>query len=92
MLLTYAPESDRWSWLDDAACRGMTSDEAYRIFFPDDPGSYVGRWHLYDEARVFCARCPVVAACLADALRLRDREGFRGGATPEERRKMRRRA
>lgn len=38
------------------------------------------------RAKRVCARCPVRAACLADALATHDEYGIRGGLTPNERR------
>jgi WhiB family redox-sensing transcriptional regulator len=38
------------------------------------------------RAKQVCARCPVRAACLADAMATRDQFGIRGGLTPNERR------
>ena len=40
------------------------------------------------EARRLCSICPVRSECLADAIRLRDVEGFRAGHTGEERAAM----
>jgi WhiB family transcriptional regulator, redox-sensing transcriptional regulator len=51
------------------------------LFFPA-PGEH-GK---AARAKRICARCPVRAACLADALASRDGFGIRGGLTPNERR------
>jgi len=85
----FAPASDVRSWRDDAACAGMTWQERDRIFFPEDPGTGPGRQRMYDEARSYCARCPVVAECLDDAQRWNDRDGFRGGMSASQRVRLR---
>lgn len=71
----------RSNWRNRAACRGGVDPE---LFFPageDGP--------VYDAqvaaAKAVCARCPVRAACLDEAL-ARIPFGIAGGLTPEERR------
>lgn len=63
------------SWTDAAACRGM--DAVYFSFEPDDRAA----------AKATCRTCPVIAACLADALETesadyRAHAGVRAGRTP----------
>lgn len=67
-------EDDRW-WCH-AACLGADPE----LFFarPEAPET--------EEAKAFCARCPVVAECLADAFRAGDTDCVRGGMTWPERR------
>jgi WhiB family redox-sensing transcriptional regulator len=77
-------------WDDLAACKG----EDVEVFFPDAGTGY-------NRARALCARCPVRVACLDDVLRYEAfvmtkggrgrglRHGMYGGATPEERARMR---
>jgi hypothetical protein len=64
-------------WRQQAACQGADPN----VFFPEagDP---------LDHARRLCAMCPVLADCLADAVRLRDVHGFRAGRTGDERRAL----
>ncbi|MEV8476565.1 WhiB family transcriptional regulator [Streptomyces sp. NPDC051173] len=56
------------------------------LFFPES-----GDKQTAELAREICVRCPVAAACLADALRAeegqshRSRFGIRGGTSPEQR-------
>lgn len=64
-------------WRTQAACRGV--DVA--VFFP-------ASGDLLNEARRHCGQCPVRADCLAEALRLRDVEGFRAGMTGDDRRAL----
>jgi len=70
---------DPW-WLS-ALC-AQTDPE---IFFPQGKGSSPA------AARKVCARCPVTAQCLEDALRT-GAGGVRGGLTEHERRSMQPRA
>lgn len=75
------------TWLARAACRG----EDLTVFFPETP---TGRLR-YDaeamaEAVQVCARCPVRAACLSDAVALGDYDGIRAGLTGRERKRTRR--
>jgi WhiB family redox-sensing transcriptional regulator len=64
-------------WRLRAACRGKD----LAIFFPNG-----GDRH--DEAEKTCAACPVRDTCLADALRVLDVHGYRGGTTGDERAAM----
>lgn len=68
------------SWQELAACRGY-DPEAFAL-----PLTVVG----VAQAKAVCARCPVRAACLADASAT-DPAGWtiRGGETPDERRAAR---
>jgi hypothetical protein len=71
-------------WRVDAACREMSGE----VFFPT-----AEKGPAYDAqiaaARAICARCPVRAQCLDEAL-VRIPEGVAGGLTPDERRRLRR--
>ena len=72
-------------WRTHAACRGMDP----RIFYPPRGEGSVG-WAQH--AKSICARCPVKAECLDDALGPPfEPEGIRGGLTAKERRNLRRR-
>jgi len=65
------------SWLDDAACRGMSLE----IFFPE------GRWGS-DAAKAVCMRCPVTDQCLSFALKNEEQPyvyGVYGGFAASER-------
>ena len=61
-------------WRDQAACIG--ADLA--LFFPEQ-GETAG------EAKRICARCPVLAECLEDAVLSTDRYGVRGGLSERQR-------
>lgn len=62
-------------WRRQARCAGMNTE----LFFAIHAGD------LTPEARAICATCPVKAACRAEAHRLRDRHGFRGGESGKQR-------
>jgi WhiB family redox-sensing transcriptional regulator len=64
-------------WREQAIC--AQTDPA--VFFPE-AGQHP------DAARKVCIRCPVRAACLADAMASREAYGVRGGLTPKERRQL----
>jgi hypothetical protein len=72
-------------WQPEAACRGVALD----VFF---------NRHRRHEALAYCDRCPVVQACLDDAMAFEEdepvRAGIYGGATANARKaraRMRRR-
>lgn len=80
-----AQQSAGRDWRTLAACVG-TDPELYFPAAETGPG--------YDAqvaaAKTVCAGCPVVAACLAEAL-ARIPDGIAGGLTADERRALRRR-
>lgn len=65
------------TWRDFAACRGMNPD----VFYPSkgDPQGV-------EAAKAVCRGCPVVAACLDDAVQSGEDDGIRGGMATRERR------
>ncbi len=65
-------------WRHLAACKDQPPD----LFFPRSRAD-LGR---ADKARRICQGCPVMRACLNDALRLHS-EGVWGGTTQEQRRR-----
>ncbi len=67
------------SWRDAALCAQTDPD----AFFPEATGSV-------RVQRAVCARCPVRAQCLADALDNNEPYGIWGGLTVRERRGLRR--
>jgi hypothetical protein len=73
-------------WRDRAACRDVHVDP--ELFYPAAASGTA-----YDaqvaSAKAVCARCPVIAECLAEAL-LRIPHGIAGGMTEHERRQLRR--
>jgi WhiB family transcriptional regulator, redox-sensing transcriptional regulator len=73
------------TWRDAAAC----GDEDPELFFP------IGQGAAYElqvaEAKAVCARCPVRARCLQDALDRGIDDGVFGGLDADERRALKRR-
>lgn len=69
-------------WRDQAACArpGVNLD----LFFPDP-----GQRGKVAKARRICARCPVQAPCLEDALAHPADEGIRAGTTAKDRGRLR---
>ncbi|MFF4574846.1 WhiB family transcriptional regulator [Streptomyces sp. NPDC001410] len=65
-----------------AACAGRDTD----IFFP-----HASDTRAVEMAKVMCRSCPVMQACLMQALRNGDEFAVLGGTTPDERRLIRRR-
>ena len=70
-------------WRDRAACRATADPE---LFFPTAE-SGPARDAQEAAAKAWCARCPVVADCLAEAL-ARIPYGVAGGLTEQERRRL----
>jgi WhiB family redox-sensing transcriptional regulator len=78
--LTSARPVAAQDWRLRAACRFTDPD----LFFPVSNAG-----HSVDQvtaAKVVCAACPVLAECLAFALRTRQAHGIWGGMTEDERR------
>lgn len=77
----YLTIRDQW-WRDQAACAG---DDVYaEWFFPGKNDDLSPRL-----AKEVCARCPVQAECLDDAVASADGWAVRGGLTAYERTGMR---
>ena len=67
------------NWRERAACRTLDPE----IFFPSGSTRDVERQKR--AAKAVCAPCPVVASCLAEALRFDSVDGVWGGMTAYER-------
>lgn len=65
-------------WATAAVCAQIDPE----IFFPDGGSD--------TKAKRICARCPVTAECLADALGRNERYGVWGGLNVRERNRLRR--
>ncbi|MFD0405517.1 WhiB family transcriptional regulator [Kitasatospora sp. NPDC127116] len=76
------------SWGEFATCRAEGVDT--ELFYPVSYSNATGLKQVA-EAREYCDRCPVVAACLQNALDregktgVKGRHGIQGGKTPGER-------
>ncbi len=77
------------AWTEQALCAGRNP----RIWYPVDDRTY--RTEVADSyayARTICNQCPVLEQCLQYALSTGETNGMWGGATPAERRNLRRQA
>ena len=68
-------------WADHAACAEFDPE----TFYPPKGASA-------REAKAVCSTCPVLIACLNDALRRNERYGVWGGMSERERRRLKRMA
>jgi WhiB family transcriptional regulator, redox-sensing transcriptional regulator len=75
------PVSERWDWQLAARCRGMPSD----VFFHSDNERGAARAYRVARATAVCRGCPVIEACRAHALRVREPYGIWGGLSEEDR-------
>lgn len=83
------------TWRDKAACKGIAHNPDYNpdedpFYDPPDRDDGGDKW---EYARALCASCPVQMDCLTDALRSEgkggvERHGFRGGLTPNGRKRV----
>ena len=86
------PPGPAKSWRDQALCLN-------RFYTTDSKGMTVELWfpergqvkEVVEQAKAICAECPAREACLDDALARGERDGIRGGTTPNERRSIKRR-
>ena len=76
-------------WFDRAACATLFKLTGKDLWFKDDSNDN-GRQPAAEVklAKRICARCPVRAACLADAIEYGWEHGIWGGLTADERRKL----
>ncbi|MDU0315557.1 WhiB family transcriptional regulator [Phycicoccus sp. M110.8] len=81
------PLMDNYDWQLEGACRSSSPDQ----FFFGEAERGKRRMAREAAAKALCATCPVVQACLAHALKVREPYGVWGGTTPEEREVMVRR-
>jgi WhiB family redox-sensing transcriptional regulator len=75
-----------WAWQESANCRG----EDLNLFFGDDGERGADRIIRERKAKQVCAGCPVMAECLAEALREPAQFGVWGGLSADERAAQRR--
>jgi hypothetical protein len=85
------PRSERW-W-DSGECLG---EDPELFFVPGQPEAWENESHAEQlrAVRGICHACPVETQCLADALNPKtvDNDGFRGGLTPPERKRLQKNA
>ena len=76
--------AESWGWHLLARCRGTDSS----VFFHPDGERGLKRRQRQQNAKRFCAQCPVVMDCLEYSLRFREPYGIWGGITEDERHKI----
>ena len=81
--------ADDRAWKLRAACRGP---ESTLFFGPTNPEPRHDREVRESQAKRICAACPVEAACLEYALRIREPHGIWGGLNEAQRRGLLERA
>lgn len=78
---------DTRDWRDDAVCKDVPLSTMNDPFYTDGAGNGA----TYATAAALCARCPVVAECLEDALKVdaaHGPHGFRAGMSGKTRYKL----
>lgn len=72
-------------------CAGLSAQELEQLFYPVSASGKLkvrtAAWpdpDVHESSRRLCGHCPVLAACMLEALRT-DVCGFRGGLSPDER-------
>jgi WhiB family redox-sensing transcriptional regulator len=76
--------AEAWGWQLLARCRGI--DPA--VFFHPDGERGLKRRQRQQNAKRFCAECPVVMDCREHSLRFQEPYGIWGGIAEDERRKI----
>jgi WhiB family transcriptional regulator, redox-sensing transcriptional regulator len=76
--------AESWGWQLSARCRGADSS----VFFHPDGERGLKRRQRQQNAKRFCAQCPVVMDCLEYSLRFREPYGIWGGIAEDERHKI----
>jgi WhiB family transcriptional regulator, redox-sensing transcriptional regulator len=75
------PVSEHWDWQQLAACTGLGTE---RFFHPDGERGQ-RRSSRERAAKAVCAQCPVLDACAAHALAVREPYGVWGGMSEGDR-------
>jgi WhiB family redox-sensing transcriptional regulator len=78
------PNSDRWDWQLEGACRALPPE----MFFHPEGERGPRRRNRETAAKAVCATCPVIAQCRAHALAIREPYGIWGGLGEDEREKL----
>ena len=79
------PKGLERDWRERAACRGLDAETGEDFFPLGNDWNAQPNLAKVARAKAVCARCPVAAACLDDAVASRDAWSIRGGLTPKER-------
>src|SRR3954447_15704349 len=75
------PMTEQWEWQQLAACSGLGTE---RVFHPDGERGQ-RRDSRERAAQAVCRTCPVMAACAAYALSVREPYGVWGGMSESDR-------
>ena len=75
------PITEHWEWQQLAACSGLGTE----AFFHPDGQRGQRRLSRERAAKAVCASCPVLAACAAHALAVREPYGVWGGMSESDR-------
>lgn len=75
------PNADLWDWQLQGDCRSADPT----LFFHPEGERGPSRRNRANGAKAVCASCPVIDACRAHALAVREPYGVWGGLTEEER-------
>lgn len=76
-----APQLEVWEWQLHGACRGSDTE----LFFHPEGERGPRRARREAAAKAVCATCPVLQACRAHALSVREPYGVWGGMSEHER-------
>jgi len=75
------PNADFWDWQLKGACRG----EDPAVFFHPEGERGPSRVARETAAKAVCSTCPVIAACAAHAIAVREPYGVWGGLSEDDR-------
>jgi len=75
------PNADLWDWQLEGSCR----EEDTEVFFHPEGERGSARVRREQAAKAICARCPVIAACAAHSLAVREPYGVWGGLSEDDR-------
>ena len=75
------PLTDHWDWQIEGACRGLSPE----LFFHPEGERGSRRRNRDAGAKRICSECPVLEACKAHALAVREPYGVWGGLSEDER-------
>lgn len=78
------PNADLWEWQLAGACRAKDPD----MFFHPEGERGPRRRARESAAKQVCATCPVLAACRAHALAVREPYGIWGGLSEDDRERL----
>lgn len=78
------PLLDSYEWQYQGACNEADPE----TFFSPQAERGARRRHREATAKSYCARCPVIDACLEHALAVRESHGVWGGLNTDERRAL----